>query len=72
MGFRESLIAAYKTEAERHPEKRAEIEVKLKALDPPVSAGEIEQRKQARTGRKVEHATNPPGGRKTPVKDDKE
>lgn len=36
-------------------------------VDDKPSEQEIEQRKQARAGRKVERAVNPPGGREAPV-----
>lgn len=68
-----AYLAGLKRELERVGEEGAEqvkIEIeRVEALlrrDKP-SAAEIEQRKQARTGQKVERAINEPGGRQAPA-----
>lgn len=55
-------VEALVHKAERDASKEVDQEVKV--ADEKPSAEEIEQRKQARAGQKVERAVNQPGGRK--------
>lgn len=68
MAFKDAVVDAYRRELAAHPERKSQIEQKLADLtgEKP-SASEVEQRKQARTGRKVERAVNEPGGRRAPA-----
>lgn len=61
-------------ELERVPEDRkAEVQAEIDRAEKQAdgaSAGEVEARKQARTGRRVERAVNKPGGRGRPAGDE--